>query len=931
MKPFKNYDFSYLRIAGSVFLLAKLLLSMPFVYAQGGYTLDFDGVDDLISIPHHSSIEPTSAMTAEAWFYPEDISGQTVPPVLRKANGSSGYTIEIDNATNQLRFFVHITGTGFVASPAYSIPSLDKWYHAAGTYDGANISLYVDGVLIGSTAASGVITASSEPLMIGSEPTFGNRFFDGKIDEVRIWDDARTQAEIQANMHRELEGSEANLVAYYRMSDGSGTSLTDNSTNANTGTLTNGPVWKTSGALAGPGQALDFDGSNDYVNVSLAVTPTGTFTIESWISFSSLGGQENFFTLHQGVGGFRVIGYKTSSNEIYLYTYDGSVYNLASGFTISQTNEWHHLAFVYNGGNVNIYANGNLVKTATGQGSFTISATNNFYVGADLTAPGYYSDVKFDEVRVWDDVRTEAEIREYKDRTLEGSEANLVAYYRFDQQAASGHTTVYDYSGNSNDGTLTNMDATTDWVSGSPFNTWIGSEDSDWNNVDNWSRGSVPSTEDVGVFAWSGSNAPASSNISGRNCYVASGASISHSGNLTLNGDFYNEGTFSTTGTVTFSGSAAQKLSGSGSTTIGTLTLNNASGLTMEQDATISTSLTLTNGVLTLNSQTLSLSNSTGISGTPGAGNHVDATSGILRKNFAGTGSFNFPVGDGTNYTPISLNFSSGSFASAYTDVGLTVGKHPQNSSTTDYLNRYWTVTSSGITSFDCVVTATYADGDIAGTEGSIEGGKWDGSAWYSLGAVNAGANQLSGTVTSFSDFSGGEPSIFPVEWLSFTASTHTSFVLLEWKTAIEENTDYFGVERSTDNYTWAEIGRVEAGENSTTSLDYSFADVHAQNGKIYYRLRQVDIDGAFSYSKVLDIDRKTQLRIYPNPVSEILNLSLPAGQWKAELLDSQGRQIAVYEKVTKQIDMSEMPAGNYVLRLMGAQGEIQNFAVIKK
>ena len=64
-------------------------------------------------------------------------------------------------------------------------------------------------------------------------------FFISQIDEVRIWDDARTQSEIRANMHAELSGSESNLVAYYKMSNGSGTSLTDNSSNSNTGTLTN--------------------------------------------------------------------------------------------------------------------------------------------------------------------------------------------------------------------------------------------------------------------------------------------------------------------------------------------------------------------------------------------------------------------------------------------------------------------------------------------------------------------------------------------------------------------------------------------------------------------------------------------------------------------------------------------------------------------
>ena len=62
---------------------------------------------------------------------------------------------------------------------------------------------------------------------------------DGKIDELRIWNDARTVTEIKSNIFKELDGNEANLTAYYKMSDGSGTSLTDNSSNSYTGTLTN--------------------------------------------------------------------------------------------------------------------------------------------------------------------------------------------------------------------------------------------------------------------------------------------------------------------------------------------------------------------------------------------------------------------------------------------------------------------------------------------------------------------------------------------------------------------------------------------------------------------------------------------------------------------------------------------------------------------
>ncbi|RMG72276.1 MAG: LamG domain-containing protein, partial [Bacteroidetes bacterium] len=232
---------------------------------HGGYALDFDGVDDYVTVAHDAALNP-SQITVEAWFYPTDVAGQTIPPIVKKVGATEGYALEINQSTSELRFHVRTAGAWYT-SPAYVVPATHRWYHAAGSYDGTDIKLYVNGVYIGATSIAGTLTHSTNPLTIGYDMVNAGRYFEGKIDEVRIWSDIRTQAEIQAHMHKELTGSEANLVAYYAMYDGSGTSLTDNSQNSHTGTLVNGPTWKTSGAHAGPRMALDFDGTDDYVFV----------------------------------------------------------------------------------------------------------------------------------------------------------------------------------------------------------------------------------------------------------------------------------------------------------------------------------------------------------------------------------------------------------------------------------------------------------------------------------------------------------------------------------------------------------------------------------------------------------------------------------------------------------------------------------------
>ncbi|MDP5170860.1 MAG: T9SS type A sorting domain-containing protein [Bacteroidia bacterium] len=441
----------------------------------------------------------------------------------------------------------------------------------------------------------------------------------------------------------------------------------------------------------------------------------------------------------------------------------------------------------------------------------------------------------------------------------------------------------------------------------------------------------MPAGEDVGVFAWNAAtNAPASGNITARNFYVDAAASMSHTGDLTLSGNLTNEGAFATSGRVTFSGSATQILRGGGSTSFGSWTVNNAAGVTLESALTITSSITLSSGIVDLNSQTLTINSAASIAGVPGNSNHINATSGTLRKGYSSTGSFTFPVGDGTNYSPIALNFTSGSFASAYADVSLTASKHPNNTSSSNYINRYWTASTSGITDFSCDVAATYVDADIVGTESEYYGGKYS-SGWTVLGPVSAASNQITGTVTGFSDFTAGELSAFPVEWISFEATSATKGVDLSWATASESNSHYFGVERSSDKAAWTEIGQVEAAGFSTEESHYLFTDLLPTSGENFYRLRQVDFDGRMDYSEVRSVWINESLRIYPNPVLETLNLELPTGDWQATMFDQQGRQVRSILHVGSTIDMDRMPAGIYYLLLENAQGQRLSERVVRQ
>ncbi len=123
----------------------------------------------------------------------------------------------------------------------FSVTSKNIWTHFALSYDGTNIKVYVNGVLITTQARS--LTTASADFYIGR---WVDNFFDGQIDEIQVYDDVRTEAEIRKDMV-EVNTSDANLLAYYKMTNGSGTALTDNdgSGTAFPGTLAGGVTWVT--------------------------------------------------------------------------------------------------------------------------------------------------------------------------------------------------------------------------------------------------------------------------------------------------------------------------------------------------------------------------------------------------------------------------------------------------------------------------------------------------------------------------------------------------------------------------------------------------------------------------------------------------------------------------------------------------------------
>ena len=227
-----------------------------FIYGQGGGDgLDFDGTDDYVNMGNVLNL--TSAISIETWIKTDGLgSRQTIAGKGYPNTGEPYYQYHVEiRAGGEIYFPLSLNGTRQTTETSATI-NASQWYHIACVYDGSTIKVYIDGVEESSSNASGSISTYSTSFYLGAysghvSSNVGS--FNGVMDEVRIWNDARTVAEIQENMHKELAGNESNLVAYYKMSNGTGTSLTDNSSNSNTGTLTNmvNGDWVTSYAVIG--------------------------------------------------------------------------------------------------------------------------------------------------------------------------------------------------------------------------------------------------------------------------------------------------------------------------------------------------------------------------------------------------------------------------------------------------------------------------------------------------------------------------------------------------------------------------------------------------------------------------------------------------------------------------------------------------------
>jgi hypothetical protein len=201
--------------------------------------LNFDGSNDYILLSNEASFDFTYQMTVEFWmksgFTPEQWDALV-------AKGDDSWRIAL-TAQGKINF----AGNGGFNDVTSNATLTDgNWHHVAVTYNGNNAIIYVDGILDNSSAGTGSIDNSSFSVSIGENLQAAGRHYKGEMEEVRIWNTARTANQISANRNCELQGTEPGLIAYFKFNQGlaeasntSITSLTNSVSSGAVGTLQN--------------------------------------------------------------------------------------------------------------------------------------------------------------------------------------------------------------------------------------------------------------------------------------------------------------------------------------------------------------------------------------------------------------------------------------------------------------------------------------------------------------------------------------------------------------------------------------------------------------------------------------------------------------------------------------------------------------------
>lgn len=504
------------------------------------------------------------------------------------------------------------------------------------------------------------------------------------------------------------------------------------------------------------------------------------------------------------------------------------------------------------------------------------------------------------------------------------------------------------------------------------LSTWTGETSTDWFTASNWCGSGVPSlSSDALIPNTKLPNYPVI-NASGAACRTLTISAASPStavtaavpaATLTINsgfsldvyGNWINNGVVlaGLTSTVNLLGTTSTSLAGTATETLGSLVVNKTGSVTIPSGKVVQVSGTgiFSSGIVNQNGTFRFLNGSS----TSGANNSSYVNGQVIK---VGNQPFVFPVGASNYYRPIAIsspNLTTDHFTARYilTDPSPTY-THTSKDPSIDHIGRCeywildrtggssnvnvtlsWDVTSCGVTNLADLVVARWDAGQAMWKDQGNGG---------TTGNTSQGTIVSAGTVNNFSPFTLASTTAqnpLPIELVSFNCSAlNKSSNKLTWVTASETNNEYFVVEYSENGIDFFPKEKIKAVGNSFITTNYSYVDNNPISEIVYYRLKQVDFDGKFSYSSICSVANKTDgsLSFYPNPVRTSLTIDYEFTEKpKTNLItvtDVTGKLVSVpfsFSDSKVSLDCSDLSEGIYFLKvLIGGKQVVNKFTVQK-
>lgn len=473
------------------------------------------------------------------------------------------------------------------------------------------------------------------------------------------------------------------------------------------------------------------------------------------------------------------------------------------------------------------------------------------------------------------------------------------------------------------------------------------------------------------------------------NLTITSGARLRADNNqgiptITVGGNWVNNSTAGTsngfdegTSTVIFnspSGNTLQTIGGSTAETFYNLTINTSDATDVVRilnNTNVSNQLTLQQGELDLNALTLYVTNPA-VSAVNRTGGYIKSENntspyGTLRRQTGtATGSFLFPFGkSSTEYIPFTMNITS---AGSPATGSVSVSTYATGTDNTPYpdgvtnlngtsgglsvADRFWVITLNNYTGTRPTATLTFTatSGEIATTGATtLNAQRWAPSNTWEPALPGQTYNPVAGTVTvpnvnQYSPWAIADIAApLPVELKSFNLVAHADFVEVSWSTASELNNDYFTIERRHENAEQFEaLASIPGAGTTNMEHRYRYEDYAIAPGTWYYRIKQTDLDGSFSYSPVksVTVSGKGFWQIYPNPSDgDLLSIRFTAADLNKTalitILDAQGKRMHVEQASVQGLDVpvrltQNLPSGIYFVIIRTADDVVRHKWIVR-